>query len=86
MLFFALVNQQSYSSIAGDVNRGTRHIQDTVDTCDKSRAFQRRPRLVRIMVNMMKPAPGTPAVPIEAKVPVTIMVMYWEAVRSMPYS
>ncbi len=42
MLFFALVNQQSYSSIACDVNRGTRHIQDTVDTCDKSRAFQRQ--------------------------------------------
>lgn len=40
--FFALVNQQSYSSIAGDVNRGTWHIQDTVDTCDKSGAFQRQ--------------------------------------------
>ena len=42
----------------------------------KAEPSRGRPRVVRIMVSMMKPAPGTPAVPIEARVPVRMIVRY----------
>ena len=36
------------------------------------------------MVSMMRPEPGVPAVPTEARVAVTTMVAIWLRDRSMP--
>ena len=43
-----------------------------------------KPIAVNIIVSMIKPAPGTPAVPIEASVPVRTIVRYCPVVRSTP--
>ena len=78
-IFFALVYKEGNYSVTGDVNAGTRHIKDTVDTGDKAEPSSGRPTAVKIMVSMMKPAPGTPAVPIDASVPVSTMVSIWQS-------
>ncbi|OQC35698.1 MAG: hypothetical protein BWX64_02351 [Acidobacteria bacterium ADurb.Bin051] len=42
------------------------------------------PTAFRTMISITMPAPGTPAVPMEARVAVTMIVSCWASVSSMP--
>ena len=52
-----------------DVDGGADHIEHTVDASDQANASSEMLIWVKTRLTMIRPAPGTPAVPIEARSP-----------------
>ena len=67
-------NDHRAGSIAHDVQGGTTHVEDLVDTNDQTDA--------RNIASMIMPAPETPAVPMDARVAVMMMDAICASVRS----
>ena len=79
-----LGNDSGTYGITGDIDSGTQHIQDTVDTHDQCNAFGSSPTEVSTMDRVTRPTLGTPAVPMEAIVAVAMTVAMAAGVRGIP--
>ncbi len=66
-----LGDNQHRQRIAHHVQRGTRHVEDTVDAGDKGEALQRDPDAARGGQQHHKETPGTPAIPFEVTIRVS---------------
>ena len=73
-LSFQVRNNHCAGSITSDVYSGTSHIKDTVNTGNKCDTIYRKSYRIRTIASMTIPAPGTPAVPMEASVAVSTIV------------
>lgn len=66
-----LGDNQHRQRITHHVQRGTRHIEDTVDAGNKGKPFQRDPDATRVASSTTKETPGTPAIPFEVTIRVS---------------
>lgn len=66
-----LGDNQHRQRITHHVQRGTRHIEDTVDAGNKGKPFQRDPDATGVASSTTKETPGTPAIPFEVTIRVS---------------
>ena len=84
VFLFCLVDDAGDGGVARDVEAGAEHVEDSVDAGNECKAFERSPTDWSTMASMMRPAPGTPAVPMEARVPVRTIIIIWSKVSGTP--
>ena len=82
--FFKIGYNNTAAGIAGDIDNCTSHIKDSVDTCNQGNTVNRQTNGSQDHGSMTIPAPGTPAVPMEASVAVRTTVSIWVGVSVMP--
>ena len=78
---FLMADNRCADSIACDVDGGTQHIENTVDTHDKSDTLRWQSDGIQYHSQGDKADTGIPAVPMEASVAVTTTVARFAGVR-----
>lgn len=78
---FLMADNRCADSIACDVDCGAQHIENTVDTHDKSDTSVGSPTEFSTIARVTSPTLGIPAVPMEASVAVTTTVARFAGVR-----
>ena len=68
------IDSHSDRCVAGDIEAGTEHVEHTINAGYQCQPFERQTTDCRTIASMMRPAPGTPAVPMEASVPVRTII------------
>ena len=69
-----MCNDRGADRVAGNVDRSSRHIKNTVDTHDQPMPATGRPTESNTIASVIRPTDGTPAVPMDARVAVAITV------------
>ncbi len=72
------------AGVAHDVDARPGHVENSIDSCHKGGALKRKSDGGQHEGSMMSPAPGTPAVPMAARVAVSTMFIWAPMVRGRP--